>query len=201
MPWQSIRSGQTASGPWQAQRPAGNVGCMAEPVPPSAQRESDLALPEGVEAGLVGALAVVAVYIIHDLTTPDWLYTPTVLGTLLYSGPDAASMVAADTTAAEPGVAALYNGVHFAVWIAAGFAASALMKLAERRPGFRVLTLLAFVALIACFFALDAEADATGIGTLHLWAGGLAGALAIGAYLLWRHPAVMPSARSSGTPR
>ena len=176
---------------------------MSEPTaaPPSAQRESDLTLPEGLEAGLVGALAVVAVYVVHDLTTPDWLYTPTVLGTLLYSGPDAASMVAADTTAAEPGVAALYHGVHFALWIAAGFAASALARRAERRPVFRFLLLFAFVALIAFFFALDSEVDATGIGTLHLWAGGLAGALAIGAYLLWRHPAVIHSARASETPR
>jgi hypothetical protein len=171
------------------------------PVPPSAQRESDLTLPEGLEAGLIGALAVVAVYVVHDLTTPDWLYTPTVLGTLLVSGPDAASMVAADTTAAEPGVAALYHALHFALWIAAGFAASALMKLAERRPGLRVLPLLAFAALIGSFFALDSVVDATGIGTLHLWAGGLAGALAIGAYLLWRHPGVIASARASGKPR
>jgi hypothetical protein len=171
------------------------------PVPPSEQRESDLTLPEGLEAGLIGALAVVAVYLVHDLTTPDWLYTPTVLGTLLYSGPDAASMVAADTTAAEPGVAALYNGLHFALWIAAGFAASALAKLADRRPAMRVLLLVAFAAMIAFFFALDSEVDATGIGTLHLWAGGLAGALAISAYLLWRHPGVIASARASAKPR
>ncbi|HXK24133.1 MAG TPA: hypothetical protein VMS55_15805 [Myxococcota bacterium] len=174
---------------------------MTERANPSTKRESDLTLPEGLEAGLVGALAVVAVYIVHDLTTPDWLYTPTVLGTLLYSGPDAASMVAADTTAAEPGVAALYHAVHFALWIGAGFATSALVKLAERRPGFRFLALLAFATLIAFFFALDSLVDATGIGTLHLWAGGLSGALAIAAYLLWRHPGVIASAPDPGKPR
>jgi len=170
------------------------------PTPSSSQRERDLTLPEGLEAGLVGALAVVAVYVVHDLTTPDWLYTPTVLGTLLYSGPDAASMVAADTTAAEPGVAALYNGLHFALWIGAGFVCSALVKLAERRPAMRFLLLFAFATLIASFFALDFEIDASGIGTLHLWAGGLAGALAIAAYFLWRHPGVIASAPASEKP-
>ena len=176
---------------------------MSDPVPapPSAKRESDLTLPEGLEAGLVGSLAVVAVYVVHDLTTQDWLYTPTVLGTLLISGPDAASMVAADPSAAEPGVAALYNGIHFLLWIGAGFAASALVKLAERRPGLRFLPLLAFATLIGSFFALDALVDATGIGTLHLWAGGLAGALAVAAYLLWRHPGVIASAPASRNPR
>jgi hypothetical protein len=124
-----------------------------------------------------------------------------VLGTLLYSGPDAASMVAADTTAAEPGVAALYNAVHFVLWVAAGFGAAALAKRAERRPGLRFLLLFAFAALIACFFALDSLVDAAAIGTLHLWAGGVAGALAVAAYLLWRHPGVIASAPASETPR
>ena len=78
---------------------------MSEPgqtADPGGARESDLALPEGVEVGLIGALAVVAVYLVHDLTTSDWLYTPTVLGTLLRSGPDMASMVVADPAAAKP---------------------------------------------------------------------------------------------------
>jgi hypothetical protein len=166
---------------------------------PGSRQESDLALPEGIEVGLIGAFAVVAVYLAHDLTTGDWLYTPTVLGTLLHAGPDAASMVVADPAAAEPGVAALYSFAHFGAWMVAGFVASALMKLAVRRPEMRFLPLLAFATLIAFFFALDSEVDATGIGRLHLWAGGLAGALSIAAYLLWRHPSVM-RAPTGGTP-
>ena len=136
---------------------------MAGPVQttePGGRRESDLALPEGVEVGLIGALAVVAVYVAHDLTTGDWLYTPTVLGTLLYAGPDAASMVVADPSAAEPGVAALYSFVHFGAWMIAGFIASALVKLAARRPEMRFLPLLSFATLIAFFFALDAQVAA-----------------------------------------
>jgi hypothetical protein len=158
---------------------------------PGGRRESDLALPGGIEVGLIGALAVVAVYLVHDFTTGDWLYTPTVLGTLLYAGRDAASMVVADPSAAEPGVAALYSFVHFGAWMIAGFIASALVKLAARRPEMRFLPLLSFVTLIVFFFALDDQVDATGIGRLHLWAGGLAGALSIAAFLLWRHPGVM----------
>ena len=168
---------------------------------PRGTRESDLALPEGIEAGLVGAFAVVAVYLLHDLTTSDWLYTPTVLGTLLYDGPDMASMVVVDPSSAEPGVAAIYTALHFLLWMIAGFASSFLVGLAERRPELRFIPVLCFFSLIAFFFALDGEVDATGIGRLHLWAGGLAGAIGLAAYLIWRHPGVLRSAPAKGSPR
>lgn len=168
---------------------------------PRGERESDLALPEGLEAGLCGGFAVVAVYLIHDLGTSDWLYTPTVLGTLLYSGPDAASMVVADPAAAEPGMAVIYHFLHFALWVIAGFVSAALVKLSERRPPLRFIPVLAFFTLIAFFFALDGEVYATGIGRLHLWAGGLAGAAALTAYLLWRHPGVLSGGPAQGSPR
>jgi hypothetical protein len=161
---------------------------------PRGDRESDLALPEGVEAGLLGGFAVVAVYLVHDLGTSDWLYTPTVLGTLLYAGADAASMAVADPTTAPPGVAAIYHFAHFALWMFAGFIGSAVMGLAERRPQYRFIPVLGFLSLIAFFFALDGEVDATGIGRLHLWAGGLAGALGMAGYLIWRHPGVLAAA-------
>jgi hypothetical protein len=164
-------------------------------------RESDLALPEGVEAGLIGAFAVIAVYLIHDLRTSDWLYTPTVLGTLLYDGRDAASMVVADPASAVPGVAAIYHIVHFVLWMIAGFVASGLAGLAERRPALRFLPVFAFLTLIAFFFALDGEVDAIGIGRLHLWAGGLAGALGMAGYLLWRHPGLLSPAPAEASPR
>jgi hypothetical protein len=154
-------------------------------------RESELTLPEGLEAGLLGGFSVAAVYLIHDLLQGDWLYTPRVLGSLLYAGPDAASMTAVDPLAADAGVAPLYHIVHFAVWSAAGFAAAALMRAAERRPALRFFPVLLLAIFIAFFFALDAEVEAVNIARLHLWAGGLAGAVALTGFLLWRHPSVM----------
>lgn len=159
---------------------------------PSEDRGADLALPEGLEAGLASGIAVVVVYLLHDLASAgDWLYTPTVLGTLLRSGADAAGMVVADPTAAEPGVAALYHAVHFSAWTVAGFVGASLVRLAERRPELRFIPVLCAVSLIAFFFALDGEVRATGLGRLHLWAGGLVGAAAGIAVLMWRHPGSM----------
>ncbi len=141
---------------------------------------------------------MVAVYLLHDLaSTGGGLYTPTVLGTLLRSGADAASRVVVDPAAAEPGVAALYHSVHFVAWILAGFVGSGLVHLAERRPELRFIPVLCAVSLIALFFALDGEVRATGIGRLHLWAGGLVGATACIALLLWRHPGSMRAPRET----
>jgi len=169
-----------------------------EKAQPSGDRGADLALPEGLEVGLAGGIAVVAVYALHDLFVEgDWLHTPTVLGTLLRSGADAAGMVAANPTAAEPGIAALYHAAHFSAWTVAGFLGAALVRLAERRPEMRFIPVLCAVSLVAFFFALDGEVRATGIGRLHLWAGGLAGAAAAIAVLMWRHPGSMKAPRET----
>ena len=163
---------------------------MRDSVRPE-KRESDLTLPEGLEAGLIGGFAVAAVYLVHDWLQGDWAYTPRVLGTLLYAGPDAASLVAVDPAAANPGVAPLYHIVHFGLWTVAGFAAAALVQLAERRPELRFLPVLLLAGFVAFFFALDAEVADVNIARLHLWAGGLSGAALVTGYLLWRHPAVL----------
>lgn len=163
---------------------------MRDSVAPE-KRESDLTLPEGLEAGLIGGFAVAAVYLVHDWAQGDWAYTPRVLGTLLYAGPDTASMVAVDPAAAQPGVAPLYHIVHFALWTLAGFVAAALVQLADRRPALRFLPLLVVASFVAFFFALDSEVEAVNIARLHLWAGGIAGALLVTGYLLWRHPGVL----------
>jgi hypothetical protein len=157
----------------------------------SEKRESDLSLPEGLEAGLIGGFAVAAVYLVHDFAQGDWLYTPRVLGTLLYAGPDVASMVAVDPIAAEIGMAPLYHIVHFTLWTLAGFLATALAKLAVRRPELRFFPVLLLAGFVAFFFALDSEVEATNIARLHLWAGGLAGGALMSAYLLWRHPSLL----------
>lgn len=148
--------------------------------------ESDLVLPEGLEVGLIGAGTVVLVYLFRDLGAGNWLHTPTVLGTLILRGPEAARTVVSD-----PGIAVVYNLIHFALWIAIGFTGSALMKLAERRPELRFLPLFLLAGMIALCFALDAEVRETYLGRVHLWIGALTSGSAVTAYLLWRHPGVL----------
>jgi hypothetical protein len=153
--------------------------------PEQAWREparAPLVLPEGIEAGLIGGLAVAGVFFVHDAWTGDPMQTPSILGALLVAGSQAAR-----SAAPAAGSAALYHAVHFFAWVALGFAASAVMRHAERTGARWIAPLAALVALLP-LVALDLWVQRAGMGRLHLWMGGLAGIAAMGAFLAWRHP-------------
>jgi hypothetical protein len=144
---------------------------------------SQLVLPEGMEAGFAGALVVVGVFLVRDVSIGEPLHTPSVLGALLTGG-----LEAARDTRSDPGAAALYNAVHFFLWIALGFVGSFLMERAERDPRMRWLPYGAAGAAILAMLALDLVVRDTPLTRPHLWIGGISGLAAMGAYLLWRHP-------------
>ena len=148
---------------------------------------SPLVLPEGVEAGLIGGLAVAAVFFVRDAWIGEPLHTPSVLGTLLISGADAVR-----TQAPVAGAAALYHGCHFLAWVALGFAGSALMTHAERTRT-RWLPPLAGLLALVPLAVLDVYVRSAQLERMHLWLGGLAGILAMGAFLVWRHPGAVRS--------
>lgn len=153
--------------------------------PEEAWRErprSPLVLPEGIEAGLIGGLAVAAVVLARDLWIGDPMRTPGVLGALLIGGADAAR-----SGPLKAGSAAFYHAIHFFAWIAVGFAASDLIRRAERTGARWVPPLAAALAVLA-LGALDLWVQRAGIERLHLWVGGLAGLATMGAFLVWRHP-------------
>lgn len=155
---------------------------------------SNLVLPEGLEVGLVGAFAVVSVYLMRDVGIGEPLNTPSVLGTLLFEGRDAAREVRS-----APGAAAAYNALHFGVWIAFGFLLSSLMYLVERAPKWRLLPWSAAAGSLLVMLALDLWVGEANLARPHLWMGGVAGLVAMAAYLTWRHPAAM--AQMVGRPR
>jgi len=143
-------------------------------------------LPEGLEAGFAGAFAVVAVYLMRDMAIGEPLNTPSVLGTLLFEGLDAAREVRS-----APGAAAAYNALHLSVWTAFGFLLSSLMSLVEKAPKWRLLPWAAGVCSLLTMVALDLWVGETDLARPHLWLGGLAGLVSMVAYLAWRHPRAM----------
>jgi hypothetical protein len=142
-----------------------------------------LVLPEGLEAGLIGGFVVVLTFWVRDLSMGEPLHTPAVLGTLLIDGLAAARSVQADGEAAVA-----YNGVHFALWTVLGFLGSWVSARVEAGVGPRWLPLALLVAALCVLVALDGLVSDTGLPRLWLWAGGLAGLGAMGAFLAWRHP-------------
>jgi hypothetical protein len=153
---------------------------------------SPLVLPEGVEAGLIGGLAVAAVFFVRDVWIGEPLHTPSLLGTLLVSGADAVR-----TQAPVVGAAAFYHAFHFLAWVALGFAGSALMAHAERTRARWLPPLAALLALVP-LAVLDVYVRTGQLERVHLWLGGLAGILAMGAFLAWRHPGAVRSEAAEG---
>lgn len=159
---------------------------MAPEEPRIRHTESELVLPEGIEAGLVAGTAVVLAFGVRDFALGDWLHTPSVLGVLLFQG-----VQAARETISAPAYAGIYHVAHYVVWIALGFVGSALARRAERDPRQR-LGLVALLALVVLpFLALEIAVPRTGLGRSHLTLGAGVGAVALGAYLVWRHPGVL----------
>ena len=167
----------------------------SEPPVPSSEEPTGArpVLPSGIEAGLVGGAVVAVVFLIRDLFAGAPMQTPSVLGTLMLQGVDAAR-----TVVSAPGAAIAYNAVHFAVWTLAGSLGSLLMRQVEAsasnwyRPW-----VAAGVLAIACAFASQRSA-AAGLPQLHLYFGTLVGIAAMGTFLGWRYPGAMQSIRRMG---
>ena len=146
---------------------------------------SSLILPEWLEAGLLGALAVAGVFLLLDAAAGDPLRTPAILGTLLVRGPSSGGSPAAS------GAAAAYHLVHFVAWIALGLAATRLVRRAEDRPGRRFPLPIGLALYLATLLAAGFALSGTAVGRGPLWLGGLAGLAALVAFLAWRHPGAL----------
>lgn len=151
--------------------------------PASRWLQPGLALPEGLEAGLIGGFVVVLVYGVWDLLLGEPLRTPSVLGNLLLYGSAGAAEPTGDTAAAVA-----YHAAHFAVWTAVGFATSWAFARARESQGASWLIRIGAVGALVVLVALDGAVSGSGLSRLHLWAGGLAGLSAMVAYLAWLHP-------------
>ena len=151
------------------------------PKPPRVR--PTLALPEGLEAGLIGAFAVALVYLARDLTLGDPLYTPGVLGTLLLEGEGTG--VSRDPSA---GAAPAYHIIHFVLWIVFGFLASGAVRRIESGAWPRRILWAGVGVALVLTLMFDSWAAASGLPRFHLWAGALVGFGFMGAYLVWLHP-------------
>lgn len=140
-------------------------------------------LKEGVVAGLLGYIAVVALFaFLNALQGLPLFYTPTVLGTALLGG-------ALDPTGPYAPVLA-YNGLHLVATLALGVAASFLAARAEADHDLGaglVFFVLALGGWVPIFFGAIAVEYLEALSWLDVVVGSAVGAAATLGYVAWAH--------------
>lgn len=160
----------------------------AEPTAAPAPTRSVAAqvLEDGLFAGSIGAGVVAVWYLILDSIAGRPLFTPALLGSVLFRGAtDAASVVI------DPQIVAWYTAVHFLAFLGVGIIASWLATQFDRFPSVGVAILFLFVLFETMFFVFAFAAGRIVLGTLGLWTIAVANLLAaagMALYLLRRHP-------------
>lgn len=142
---------------------------------------------EGLTAGILGALAVAAMYLVIDLVNGRPLATPNLLGQVVLF------RQAAPVEAIQPSAVIAYTIAHIAVFAAVGLLAARLVRIAILQPTLRFAFFLV-VLFFEFFYTMFAYAiDLSAKGHFPLGTALAANLLAIGiiGLFLWkRHPAL-----------
>jgi hypothetical protein len=151
-----------------------------------------LALTTGLYAGLLGYLVVVVfLALVNLLAGRSPFYTAALFGSALFYGlRDPAMLVI------TPGAVLTYNMVHALAFLLLGQLVSWLVAQAETYPVLRyaVLVTLIFVAVhVYGVLLLFAHPLLAGSAWWQLGAASVLAAAAMGAFLLWAHPALRKS--------
>jgi hypothetical protein len=141
---------------------------------------------EGVVAGVVGAVAVAAWFLLIDLIQGRPLFTPAALGSALFLGAGDLAMVEVSLW-----TVAGYTVLHFLAFVAVGLVAAIVLGEAEERPPLILGVMLLFVVFEALFLGLLAVVAEFLLGPLAWWSialGNLVAVLAMGIFLWKKHP-------------
>lgn len=147
---------------------------------------------DGIVAGTIGAATIALWFLILDTIKGRPLYTPSILGTVLFK--PGAPLPALESVRVSFELVLVYTWVHWMVFCVIGGAASVLLRVAERRPeaGFAILLMFAifeFGFLVGAM--LFAEAILQAIAWQEILLGNLLAAGAMGTFLWRRHPHIM----------
>jgi hypothetical protein len=104
---------------------------------------------EGIVAGILGALTVALWFLVVDMMHGRPFYTPTVLGTTLFSRGVWPSTL--ETLPPSFDMVAMFTWVHLLVFGVIGVVVAYLIAVAERNPSLGFGIILLFVILEACF--------------------------------------------------
>lgn len=158
--------------------------------------ERERTLAQGLVAGFLGYLVVVAFYAVFNVATGrPLLLTAELLGRALLGES------AIGATGVDPAPIAVYNGLHLVVFLAIGFAAAWLVHETERHPALWYLILFLGVFVFFHLFGAVAAFAAPTREAIPLWtvlAASLLAAVAIGTWLWRTHPGLAHEVRRAG---
>lgn len=144
---------------------------------------------EGIVAGTIGAAIIAVWFLIMDTIKGQPLYTPSVLGTVLFR--PGGGLLSPENVSVSFEMVLVYTWVHWLVFCVLGGAASLLLRAAERKPDLGFGILLLFVVFEFGFLVvamLFAEAILRAIAWQQILLGNLLAAAAMGGYFWRRHP-------------
>ena len=142
---------------------------------------------QGLTAGLFGATAVAAWFLVLDLISGQAGATPAALGRAFFSafGP---------VTESTASLVAMYTAVHLTAFCGLGIIAAALIAASRREPSVLAGLTVLFVVFEVLFTGLVATMAEGTLGQLAWWqigAANLVAAGAMGSYLLRRNPGLV----------
>lgn len=144
---------------------------------------------EGVIAGTIGAATIALWFLILDLIQGRPLYTPIVLGTVLFTGGENLPATGGMPNATE--LVVQFTFVHWLVSVAVGGFAAWLLGFAERDANLGFGILLLFV-MLECGFLAGAMVFAKPVLQALAWpavvVGNVLATLTMGSYFWRRHP-------------
>lgn len=146
-------------------------------------------LEDGFFCGVIGAGVVALWYLILDSIAGRPLFTPSLLGSLLFQKGAVLSNVTV-----QPSIVAWYTAVHAFAFLIVGMVAAWLAAQFERFPTVGIAMLFLFVIFETAFFIFALAVGKSVLGTLGLWTiavANLLAALAMAAYLWWKHPSAV----------
>jgi hypothetical protein len=150
----------------------------------------------GILAGMIGAAVVAAWFLLLDMVTRGMpFFTPTLLGSIIFAGKDAAEIVTSDGAAIFA-----YTGLHGILFLCAGMTLAWMFYHFEHNPQAGLILLLLFITFEAIVWGLGVSIIPALAGAVGAWAilvANVGSATAMFAFLLRRHPRAIEKLRAA----
>jgi HAMP domain-containing protein len=142
---------------------------------------------------MLGAATVALFFLLLDTLHGEPLYTPNLLGSVLFSGKGVDEVTAIDMT-----VVFAYTGLHVMAFVAFGIVIAWMVSVFVSNPQFGIVLLLLFLMFEAVLFGFEVTLVPQLVGALGAWAVALANVLAA-VLMFWfplnRHPEALERLR------